>query len=137
MNRYIHTKDTAAWLSDSADRQTDRSTTSQPAFHSHYTRPPALAGTSSSELKRILSVQSFTGRMSLLTATSAFGLGRRRRSSAQQCHLHCQQCHLHCQQCHLHCLGRSNEQMLYDNAYQREEIEHCTRLTASFPRQPG
>jgi len=30
MNRYIHTEDTAAWLSDSADRQTDRSTTSVP-----------------------------------------------------------------------------------------------------------
>ena len=130
MNRYIHTKDTAAWLSDSEDRQTDRSTTSQPAFHSHYTGRPALAGTSSSELKRILAVQSFTGRMSLLTATSAFGLGRRRRSSAQQCHLHCQQCHLHC-------LGSTNQQMRYHNACQRDEIEHCTGLTASFPRQPG
>ena len=37
---------------------------------------------------RILLVQSFTARMSLLTATSAFGLGRRRCSS-QQCYLHC------------------------------------------------
>jgi len=33
-------------------------------------------------------VQSFTARMRLLTATSAFGLGRRRWSS-QQCCLHC------------------------------------------------
>ena len=37
---------------------------------------------------RILLVQSFTARMPLLTATSAFGLGRRRWSSPQQCYLH-------------------------------------------------
>ena len=39
----------------------------------------------------ILSVQSFTARMPLLTATSVFGigLGRRRWSSPQQCYLHC------------------------------------------------
>ena len=36
----------------------------------------------------ILSVQRFTARMPLLVATSAFGLGRRRWSSPQQC-LHC------------------------------------------------
>jgi len=36
----------------------------------------------------ILSVQSFTARKPLLVATSAFGLGRRRWSSPQQC-LHC------------------------------------------------
>jgi len=34
-------------------------------------------------------VQSFTARMPLLTATGAFGLGRRRWSSPQQCYLHC------------------------------------------------
>jgi len=34
-------------------------------------------------------VQSFTARMPLLTAASAFGLGRRCWSSRQQCHLHC------------------------------------------------
>ena len=34
-------------------------------------------------------MQSFTARMPLLTATSAFGLGRRRWSSPQQCYLHC------------------------------------------------
>jgi len=33
-------------------------------------------------------MQSFADRMPLLTATSAFGLGRRRWSSAQQCYLH-------------------------------------------------
>ena len=38
---------------------------------------------------RILLVQSFTARMPFLTATSAFGLGRRRWSSPQQCYLHC------------------------------------------------
>jgi len=38
---------------------------------------------------RILSVQSFTAHMPLLAATSAFGLGRRRWSSPQQCYLHC------------------------------------------------
>jgi len=34
-------------------------------------------------------VQSFTAHMPLLTATSAFRLGRRRWSSPQQCYLHC------------------------------------------------
>jgi len=34
-------------------------------------------------------MQSFTARMPLLTATSAFGLGRRCWSSPQQCYLHC------------------------------------------------
>jgi len=34
-------------------------------------------------------VQSFTVCMPLLTTTSAFGLGRRRWSSPQQCYLHC------------------------------------------------
>jgi len=34
-------------------------------------------------------VQSFTARMPLLTATRAFGLERRRWSSARQCHLQC------------------------------------------------
>ena len=38
---------------------------------------------------RILSMQSFTARMPLLMATSAFRLGRRCCSSAQQCYLHC------------------------------------------------
>jgi len=38
---------------------------------------------------RILSVQSFTVRMPLLTATGTFRLGRRRWSSRQQCYLHC------------------------------------------------
>jgi len=38
---------------------------------------------------RILSVQSFTGRMPLLTATGTFGLGRKRWSSPQQYYLHC------------------------------------------------
>jgi len=41
------------------------------------------------QLEFFLLVQSFTARMPLLTATSAFGLGRRRWSSAQQCYLHC------------------------------------------------
>ena len=36
-----------------------------PPFHGHYTGQPAL-------------VQSFTARMPLLTATSAFGLGRKK-----------------------------------------------------------
>ena len=36
----------------------------------------------------VLLVQSFTAHMPLLTATSAFGLQRRRWSS-QQCYLHC------------------------------------------------
>ena len=35
-------------------------------------------------------MQSFTVRMPLLTATSAFGLGRTRWSFHQQCYLHCQ-----------------------------------------------
>jgi len=34
-------------------------------------------------------MQSFTVRMPLLTATSAFGLGRTHWSSHQQCYLHC------------------------------------------------
>ena len=34
-------------------------------------------------------MQSFTVRMPLLVATSAFGLERRRWSSPQQCYLHC------------------------------------------------
>ena len=34
-------------------------------------------------------MQSFTARMPLLMATRAFGLGRRRWSSPQQCYLHC------------------------------------------------
>jgi len=34
-------------------------------------------------------VQSFTAHMPLLMATRAFGLGRRRWSSPQQCYLHC------------------------------------------------
>ena len=38
---------------------------------------------------RILLVQSFTALTPLLTATSAFGLWRRRWSSHQQCYLHC------------------------------------------------
>ena len=38
---------------------------------------------------RILLEQTFTARMPLLMATSAFGLGRRRWSSYQQCYLHC------------------------------------------------
>ena len=38
---------------------------------------------------RILLVQSFTACMSLLTATSAFGLWRRCWSYPQQCYLHC------------------------------------------------
>jgi len=38
---------------------------------------------------RILLVQSFTALTALLTATSAFGLWRRRWSSHQQCYLHC------------------------------------------------
>ena len=37
---------------------------------------------------RILLVQSFTARMPLLMVTSAFGLGRRRWSSPQQCYLY-------------------------------------------------
>ena len=44
--------------------------------------PPALNW-------RILSVQSFTACMPLLTATSAFGSGRRCWRSPQQCYLHC------------------------------------------------
>ena len=36
-----------------------------------------------------MQVQSFTARMPLLTATSAFGLGRRHWSSPQQCYIHC------------------------------------------------
>jgi len=38
---------------------------------------------------RILLEQTFTARMPLLMAASAFGLGRRRWSSSQQCYLHC------------------------------------------------
>jgi len=38
---------------------------------------------------RILLVQSVTAHMLLLTATSTFGLGRRRLSSPQHCYLHC------------------------------------------------
>ena len=38
---------------------------------------------------RILLVQSFNTHMPLLTATSAFGLGRRCWSSPQQCYQHC------------------------------------------------
>ena len=41
----------------------------QPPCYGHYTGQPALAGTSSLEL-RILLVQSFTGHKPLLTATS-------------------------------------------------------------------
>jgi len=39
--------------------------------------------------RRILLLQSFTARMPLLTAISAFGLGRRRRSSPQQYYRRC------------------------------------------------
>jgi len=34
-------------------------------------------------------MQSFTARMPLLTATIAFGLGRRHWSSPQRCYVHC------------------------------------------------
>jgi len=37
----------------------------------------------------ILLVHSFTALMLLLTAASAFGLGRRLWSSSQQCYVHC------------------------------------------------
>ena len=37
----------------------------------------------------ILSLESFIAHTPLLTATSAFGLGRKRWSSPQQCYLHC------------------------------------------------
>jgi len=47
----------------------------QPPFYGHYTGQLVLDGTSSSELEDFL-VQSFTDRMPVLTATSAFGLGR-------------------------------------------------------------
>jgi len=60
----------------------------QPPFYGHYTDQLALA---CFRLKNwgILLVQSFTARMPLLTATSAFGLGRRRCMSSQQRCLHC------------------------------------------------
>ena len=48
----------------------------------HRQNPPALNW-------RILSVQSFTACMPLLTATSAFGSGSRCWRSPQQCYLHC------------------------------------------------
>jgi len=47
-----------------------------PPLYSHYTGQPALAGTPRYELESF-AVASFTVRMPLLTATSAFGLGRR------------------------------------------------------------
>ena len=40
-------------------------------------------------------MQGFTARMPLLAATSAFGLGRRRWSSPQQCYLHCLRTYIH------------------------------------------
>jgi len=51
-------------------------------FYSHYTGQPLLTG-------MILLEQSFTAWMSLLTAISAFGLGRKCQSSPQWCYLHC------------------------------------------------
>ena len=67
--------------------------------HAH-TPPPLLSLTTTilhalygitcvSRHPQILLVQRFTACMPLLTATSAFGLGRRRWSSHQQCYLHC------------------------------------------------
>jgi len=55
-------------------------------FYGRYTCPPALATGN----WRILLVQSFTAHMPLLMATNIFGLGRRRRTSPQQCYImHC------------------------------------------------
>jgi len=56
-------------------------------FYGHYTGQPALDGTPVKNW-RILLVQSFTSRKPLLTATSAFELGRRCQSLPQQCYLH-------------------------------------------------
>jgi len=57
----------------------------QSLFYGHYTGQSVLATAPPVENWRLLLVQSFTARMHLLTATSAFGLGRRRWSSPQQC----------------------------------------------------
>jgi len=56
----------------------------QTSLYENHTGQPALATAPSVKNWRILLVQSFTGRMPLLMATSAFGLGRRRWSSPQQ-----------------------------------------------------
>ena len=59
-------------------------------YYYYYLRPLQRSISVSRHLQcRILSVQSFTVHMPLLTAISAFGLGRRRWSSPQQCYLHC------------------------------------------------
>jgi len=57
----------------------------QSLFYGHYTGQSALATAPPVENWKLLLVQSFTARMHLLTATSAFGLGRRRWSTPQQC----------------------------------------------------
>jgi len=60
--------------------------TQQPPFYGHHTGQPALAGTSVMNWM-ILLVQSFTARMHLLTAISAFGLWRRYWSSSENSEL--------------------------------------------------
>jgi len=78
-----------AWMitKEKMDRQHSH-TTQQPPFYDHYTALYCVSRSPPVKNWRILLVQSFTVRMPLLTATSAFGLGRRRWSSHQQCYLH-------------------------------------------------
>jgi len=63
-----------------------------------HNQPPVLwpfTGQLAPQVKnwRILLVQSSTACTPLLTATSTFGLGRRRWRSPQQCYLHCLHTH--------------------------------------------
>jgi len=54
-------------------------------FYGYYTGQPALAGTPKNWT--ISLKQSFTAHMPLMTATTAFRLGRRRQSPPQWCYL--------------------------------------------------
>jgi len=57
-----------------------------PPFYDRYTGQPALAGTHSKELEDFTAEKFYSPQ---LMATSAFGLGRRRYFSPQQCYLNC------------------------------------------------
>jgi len=57
-------------------------------FYGHYTGQPALAGTSSSELEDFVGAQFYCPH-ALVDGNQRIGLGRIRRSSLQQCYLHC------------------------------------------------
>jgi len=72
-----------AQLTVTDDKSQLYNNTQHPPFYGHYTGQPVLAGTSSKELENVAGAK-FYRPHALLTATGAFGLGRRRWSSAQQ-----------------------------------------------------